>query len=293
MDSFRWRTRPEDKGIRLEEAVCGYLRITRAEAAGLIDFGAVYVRGRVERNASIDLSGEEEISVNFPEYGIRKFFEIDPARIIFRDRFLLAYNKEEGVPSQQVPYDAYNNVYAALLRHLAGEQTSEPYAAIHNRLDRETSGVLLFALDKKANDPLGRSFRDRRVKKEYLAWVEGAPKDDSWTSDSDIGKAGGKYTAVKKGQGKEAQTIFRVLHREEQRALVLALPLTGRTHQIRIHAALAGHPVLGDRAYGAKPDKRLCLHAWRMTLKHPVSGELVTFEAPVPEEMQKALDFRF
>jgi len=286
VSSFKWRTRAQDKGLRLGEAVSSYLRIPKGEAADLIDFGSVYVRGRIERNPSIILSGEEEISATFPPYGIRRFYEIDPARVIFRDRFLFIYDKEAGIPSQQTPYDAYNNVFAALFRHLAREQATGCYAALHNRLDRETSGVLLFALEKGVNESLGRVFQERRVKKEYLAWVEGAPKDDSWTSDSDIGKVGGKYTAVRKGEGKKAQTLFRVLRRGEGRTLVLASPLTGRTHQIRIHLAEAGHPAAGDRAYGAKPDKRLYLHAWRLTLKHPVSGKLLSFEAPVPAEMQ-------
>ena len=288
MTSFRWRTRTEDKGFGLSAAVSAYLKISNDEAVGLIEFGSVYVRGRVERNPSKVLSGEEEISVNFPPYGTLKFYEIDPARIIFRDSFFLAYDKEAGTPSQQVPHDAYNNVFAALLRWLTGKKTSEPYAALHHRLDRETSGVLLFGLDKRINESLGRAFRERRVKKEYLAWAEGSPRHDSWTSDSDIGKAGGKYTAVGKGEGKEAQTVFRVLRRAENRVLILASPLTGRTHQIRIHLAEAGHPVLGDRAYGAKPDRRLYLHAWRLTLKHPVSKKLVSFEAPIPAGMKSS-----
>ncbi len=274
----------QHKGLSLGEAVSDYLKVPRGEAAGLIDFGSVYVRGRIERNPSMILSGGEEICAAFPPYGIRRFYEIDPARVILRDRFILVYDKEAGIPSQQTPYDAYNNVFAALLRHLAGEQTTDRYAAIHNRLDRETSGVLLFALEKRVNEPLGRAFQQRRVKKEYLAWVEGAPKNDSWTSDSEIGKIGGKYTAVRKGEGKKAETLFRVLRREAGRTLVLASPLTGRTHQIRIHLAEAGHPAAGDRAYGAKPDRRLYLHAWRLMLKHPVSGEHLCLEAPVPAD---------
>jgi len=325
LNSLKWRAGEEQKGLGLIEAVSAFLKIPTDEAGRLIDFGAVLVRGRTERNPSMILHGREEISVSFPPHGIRRFYEIDPSRIIFRDRFLLAYDKEAGIPSQQVPYDAYNNVFAALRRWLAAEgpdtETGEGddtekkgffspypvhhpsqlvrsapplsmtgpqpvpaskcplYAAIHHRLDRETSGVLLFALEKKVNGSLGSAFRQRRVKKEYLAWVEGSPKQDSWTSDADIGQVGGKYTAVRKGEGKEAQTNFRVLRREEGRTLVLAVPLTGRTHQIRIHLAEAGCPVLGDRSYGAKPDKRLYLHAWRLTLKHPVYRKPLSFES--------------
>ena len=284
VSSFRWRTRAQHKGLSLGEALSDYLRVPRGEAAGLIDFGSVYVRGRIERNPSMILSGGEEISAAIPAYGIRRFYEIDPARVILRDRFILGYDKEAGIPSQQTPYDAYNNVFAALLRHLARQENTDRYAALHNRLDRETSGVLLFALEKKVNEPLGRAFQQRRVTKEYLVWVEGVPKNDSWTSDREIGKIGGKYTAVSKGEGRKAETHFSVLRREAGRALVMASPLTGRTHQIRIHLAEAGHPAAGDRAYGAKPDRRLYLHAWRLMLKHPVSGEHLCLEAPVPAD---------
>jgi 23S rRNA pseudouridine1911/1915/1917 synthase len=194
----------------------------------------------------------------------------------------LIYDKEAGIPSQQTPYDGYNNVFAALVRYLAGE--ANRYVAIHNRLDRETSGLVVFSLQKSVNEPLGRAFRQGRVKKEYLALVQGVPEKDSWTCDAEIRKAGGKYTEARKGEGKKAETRFRVLRREEGRTLVLASPLTGRTHQIRIHLTLAGHPIVGDRAYGAKPDRRLYLHAWRLTLEHPVSGKLIALEAPLPSD---------
>ncbi|MDR3554470.1 MAG: pseudouridine synthase [Syntrophobacteraceae bacterium] len=287
---FSWITGQKDKGCELAEVVSGYLKISKEKAADLIDFGSVYVRGSVERDPSMRLSGGEEILVSFPSHGTARSYEIDPARVIFRDRFLLAYDKEAGIPSQQLPFDAYNNVFAALLRHLSAGKEGERYAALHHRLDMETSGLLVFALDRKANEPLGRAFQERKVKKEYLAWVEGFPPNDSWTSEAEIGKVGGKYKAVRTGEGKQARTVFRVLGRKEGRSLVLASPLTGRTHQIRIHLGLAGHPVAGDRAYGAKPDSRLYLHAWRLTLKHPVSGKELKIEAPVPAGWPEVVD---
>jgi 23S rRNA pseudouridine1911/1915/1917 synthase len=284
VSSFRWRAGAKDEGLTLSEVVCDHLRVPREEAADLVEFGSVYVRGRKECNPSTILREGEEVCVGFPPYGIRRFYEVDPVRIIFRDRFLLMYDKEAGIPSQQTPYDGYNNVFAALIRHLTREASPGRYAALHNRLDRETSGLLVFALEKRANEPLGRAFQQRRIKKEYLAWVEGNPEKDSWTHVCEISKVGGKYKAVGKGEGKKAETLFRVLRREQGRALLLASPLTGRTHQIRIHLAEAGHPVVGDRAYGAEPDRRVYLHAWRLTLQHPISGELLAFEAPVPAE---------
>jgi len=282
VSSFRWRV-GDRENLNLRKAVSACLKVSEDEAAALIEFGSVHVKGRRECNPSTRLSGGEEVAVAFSPYGVRRFYEIDPLRMVFRDRFLFIYDKEAGIPSQQTPYDGYNNVFAALLRYLARDGTGQ-YAAIHNRLDRETSGLLVFAIEKRANGPLGRAFQQRQVKKEYLAWVEGVPENDSWTRISDIGKVGGRYTPVKEGKGRKAQTFFRVIRREEARALLIASPVTGRTHQIRIHLAEAGHPVVGDSAYGAKPDRRLYLHAWRLTLAHPISGKLIGFEAPEPAD---------
>lgn len=177
------------------------------------------------------------------------------------------------------------------MRYLEKEHAAggpKPYAALHHRLDMETSGLILFALDREVNRALGAAFQKRRIRKEYLAWIEGVPGKEEWTEDRDIGKKAGKYTAMPKGRGIEAVTSFRVLHREADRALVLAVPHTGRTHQIRIHLAAGGHPVIGDRAYGAKPAGRLFLHALRLTLKHPAGAEVVVLEAPLSADWPSA-----
>ncbi|MFZ2446353.1 MAG: RluA family pseudouridine synthase [Syntrophobacteraceae bacterium] len=282
--SFKWRAGGEDGGRALDAVVSAWLKVPLGEAAALIDFGSVYVGGRIERNPARTLAGGEEISVSFPAHGVRKFYEVDPARILFRDRFLLAYDKEPGIPSQQTPSDAYNNLFAALLRYLEKEGGPGPYAALHHRLDMETSGVMLFALDKEVNRALGAAFEKKRVRKEYLAWVEGVPGMDEWTEDSNIGKSGGRYGTARRGEGRTAVTVFRALHRERDRALVLAQPLTGRTHQIRIHLAARGHPVVGDRAHGAKTAARLFLHAFRLSLKHPANQRPLILEAPLPPE---------
>lgn len=278
--TFKWRATKEKGELRLDLAVSEYLRIPLEEAALLIDFGSVYVQGRIERTPSRIVTAGEEISAAIPSYGTRKFYDLDPTRIVFRDRFLLAYDKEAGIPSQQTPFDAYNNVYAGIRRYLEKEGTANPYTAIHHRLDRETSGVLLFTLHRQANAGLSRTFQERRIRKEYLAWVAGSPEKENWTVDLDIAKVGGRYRAVDPGAGKKAQTSFRVLHRGQSRSLLLITPLTGRTHQIRAHLAAAGHPVAGDSAYGAKQDARLYLHALRLSLLHPVLPTALILEAP-------------
>lgn len=262
------------------------LLISEADAWDLIDFGSVYVEGRQERNASRRLAGTEEIRVCWPRKGTLRTYEIDPSRILFEDRYALAYNKEAGIPSQQTPSDGYNNLFAALYRYLKRKEILNPYVALHHRLDQETSGVMILALDRAANRNLGNAFMHRSVVKEYLAWVAGNPSSDEWICDQDIGRKDSRYRSCPKGQGKPAQTSFRVVSRTglKEQALVLAHPHTGRTHQIRLHLAASGHPVLGDGLYGGPPAPRLYLHAWRLTLPHPVKRSELVLTAPVPPE---------
>jgi len=278
----KWRVEPKRGGMQLFEHLAAELLISPAEASALIDFGAVQLDGRRQRNPHKTLQGDEEIQVHWPHHGVRRFYEIDPERILFRDLFLLAYDKESGIPSQAIPADAFNNVFAAAFRFFERLAPPDAYVALHHRLDRETSGVMLFALDRSVNRKLGEAFQARQVVKDYLAWVKGCPARDEWVSAEDIGRRGGRYATVPEGRGKSAETIFRVLLRETDRSLLWARPKTGRTHQIRLHAAACGHPVIGDRLYGAIPAPRLHLHAFRMSLVHPISGTQLVLTAPIP-----------
>jgi 23S rRNA pseudouridine1911/1915/1917 synthase len=221
--------------------------------------------------------------VHLPWGGVWRHYEIDPGRIIYRDRHLLAYDKEAGVPSQQTPADAYNNLFAALRRYLE-RRSPHAYVALHHRLDRETSGVMVFALDRSVNQALNRAFQEGEVLKDYLAWVEGCPEQSYWRINEDIGRVGGRYVACPRGTGKRAETAVRVLYRERARALVWARPLTGRTHQIRLHLSYCGYPVLGDRLSGGKPAGRLHLHAYRLLLPHPSTRSRLILIAPPPPD---------
>ncbi len=282
--TYHWHVPRESAGMLLDDHLATQLAITREEAADLVDFGSVQIDGRREASPARKLSGVEEIQVHWPWQGVRRFYEISPERIIYRDRHLLAYDKEAGVPSQQTPADAYNNLFAALQRYMKEEKASGSYVAMHHRLDQETSGVMIFSLDSSVNKRLGASFESRSVAKDYLAWVQGGPDHEEWTATDDISRKGGRYVACPAGEGKTAETTFRVLERGEGRTLLLARPKTGRTHQIRLHLEAAGHPVLGDRLYGGPRAERLFLHAWRLRLPNPVSGKNLILEAPIPPD---------
>lgn len=279
-----WHVDMACRNVPLVDHLAGEALISNEEALDLIDFGSVQVDGRQERNPTRRLKGNEEIRLYWPWNGVRRFYEIDPGRILYQDRYLLAYDKEPGVPSQQTPADGYNNLFAALFRHFERKGASSPYVALHHRLDQETSGVMVFALDRSANRSLGEAFEHRKVEKDYLAWVKGKPSEACWISNEDIGRKGGRYCVFPRGHGKHAETAFQVIHAEADHTLLRARPLTGRTHQIRLHLAAAGHPILGDRLYGGPPSKRLYLHAYRLTLPHPITKSELVLTAPVPSD---------
>lgn len=280
-----WKVEGAAKGTPLAVHLAKELLISEEEAADLIDFGSVHLGDRLAQDPGKAVVEGEEIRVYWPWNGTKRVYEIDPARILYQDRHILAYDKEAGIPSQQTPSDAYNNLYAALLRHLGKKKGArEAYAALHHRLDRETSGVIVLSLDRSANKKLGEAFLHHTVVKDYLAWASGNPEEDSWVSREDITRKGGRYCTCRTGQGKSAETRFTVLIREEDRFLVLARPLTGRTHQIRLHLAARGQSILGDVGYGGKPASRLLLHAYRIRLPHPASGAVITLTAPLPPD---------
>lgn len=283
---------PGTSPLKLGAYVADALRINTDQAHDLIDFGSIQINGRQERNGSRILKGGEEIRVYWPKYGTRRFYEISPERILYEDSYLLAYDKEAGIPSQQTPSDAYNNLFAAVERYLVkrtsvttgGElgKKRASYVALLHRLDRETSGVMLFSIQRSVNRKLDAAWQNQKVNKWYLAWVEGLPAENEWMVDADIGRSKGGYGVCQPGCGKAARTAFRVLFRQKDRTLLLAKPFTGRTHQIRLHLSSCGFPVIGDLKYGSSRPGPLLLHGYVIQIEHPVTGELLTVHAPVP-----------
>jgi len=261
-------------------------RLTRrppAEAEALVAFGCLWLDDRPCLDPAKSLAGHARFRFNPPAYGPVRFYEADPGRIIHEDDDVLVYNKEAGRPSQAVPYDAHNNVLAALGR-LSARRGGPARLWLPHRLDAETSGLLLLAKNQAAARSLGRSFQAGEVAKTYLALGLGArPERESFQVEAAIAKEGAGYVARAGGPGLAARTKFTVLSQrpfeagdpELREVLFRAEPLTGRTHQIRLHLAWAGWPVRGDRFYGrspaeeARPAPRLMLAAVGLSLAHP------------------------
>ncbi len=278
-----------DNGCRLDLFLAGRLReVSRKAIKRALDGGRVFVDGRVQHRANYPIRGDERILLTFEGESVA---ETKPdLTILYRQEGLLAINKPSGLPSHPTVAGRVNAL--DLVREkLAEEEGGDPI--LLHRLDRDTTGVLLFALNAEANRALARQFAEHQIEKTYLALVAGIPPEVF--SVRNYLKAGvrGRTIAVTSG-GQKAETHFRTLARGADFALVEARPKTGRTHQVRVHLAGLGHPLLGDGLYGG-PERlqikgaffhlrRYLLHASCLVFFSPSSRRILTIHAPVPDD---------
>ncbi|GIL16408.1 MAG: hypothetical protein BroJett040_01590 [Oligoflexia bacterium] len=215
--------------------------------------------------------------------------------ILFQDEDLLAVNKPPGVPSQPTPDPKRPSLISFLEKQLPGKKIF-----LHHRLDRDTSGVILFGLSSRANKPLTDIFREHQITKTYQALVKPRPDHPcpkNWVIQNHLAPVRDskqklmRMVVVKKG-GWFAETHFRLISSSQHFDHIEAKPLTGRTHQIRVHTACEKRPILGDSLYGGKSSlvPRLMLHAQSLELKHPISGEALKIEAPLPKDFASILN---
>ena len=209
--------------------------------------------------------------------------------ILFEDEHLLVVQKPAGMNTHAPSPYAGEGIYE-WLRHR--EPRWATLAIIH-RLDKETSGVLVFGKTSLANKSLTEQFTQHLARKHYVLRTDHPVPGESLVAESALVRLGEKYISRPlHAGGDRAETRFRVLNREAGITLVEAEPVTGRTHQIRVHAAEHGFPILGDTLYGGTEWRRVCLHAASLTLQHPASGESVTFHAPSQFEADPRLALR-
>lgn len=207
-----------------------------------------------------------------------------PLNLIYKDDRLLVIDKPVGLLS--VP-----GIGEKKRDSLATRAAAEfPGARIVHRLDRDTSGVIVLALDPESHRELSRQFHDREIVKKYIAVVDGVVKDDAGRIDlpmrKDMDPRNAPRQVIDHAEGRRAITDWWVTDRYADRTRLLLQPLTGRSHQLRLHMKMMGHPIVGDDLYAparvhAMSD-RLMLHAWTLTLVHPGTATLMTFEAPPP-----------
>jgi 23S rRNA pseudouridine1911/1915/1917 synthase len=214
--------------------------------------------------------------------------------VIHEDRDILVVNKPAAMTVHPAPGHRASTLVNAVLAHcgdLSGIGGVLRPGIVH-RLDRDTSGVIVVAKHDAAHNALAKQLKAREVDKVYVALVEGTPKPADGVIDAPIARDPRRRQrmAVVEG-GREAATAYRVLERFEGVSLVEARPRTGRTHQIRVHLAAIGHPIVGDPVYGRRSPlvPRQFLHAARIEFAHPATGERVAYDAPLPPDLEQAL----
>ncbi len=272
----------EQAGMRLDDGARAlFPRLSKGEIRRIIDRGGCTVAGVLVRVASRTLAEGDEIALGVME--AERFAELAYAAedMLFEDREYLAVNKKAGVNSQRTPYQLKGTVEYAVEQYLRATGVREPARVIH-RLDIGTSGVMFFPKKKGAATHVSALLKAGKVEKRYWALVEGSPETDEWTEEGAIARLA-KFRYGVAAKGMKAATIFRVIARGNGATLVEARPLTGRTHQIRVHLAHVGLPVIGDQAYGGPPAPRMMLHCRFMSFR-AANGRLVSATAPVDEE---------
>lgn len=275
---------PSAQGLALDEFLRASLpHLAPEHVHDLLARGAIWTGKYRCQDPGYHVTAGETILACFPPGGRYDQPVVTAEMVRFEGDGLLVVDKPSGWYSQATPWDLHGNLVGALERFLAARAGGVGFLHQVNRLDRETSGLLLFTRRRELASPLQAAWSEQLVDKRYLAIVVGHWSDDRLV-DGPIASAGRARFHVHP-KGKPAQTRFRPLAWGDDWTLVEAQPLTGRTHQIRVHAAHSGHPLLGDSRYGGGRDARIpyefLLHAHALSLD--LKGKRYQWTAPVPE----------
>ena len=218
-----------------------------------------------------------------------RFRLLDRIRIVFEDESVVVIDKPAGLLTMATETERMKTAYAALRAYLNNKKPPEKLFIVH-RLDREASGLLVFAKTVEAKERLQDQFKDHSAGRRYVAVVEGRVKADDFTIRSYLAEnaAFRVYSTANRKIGKLAVTHVHVLKRSPKTTVVEVRLETGRKHQIRVHLAEHGHPIVGDKAYGSafNPLRRMALHAAHLDFKHPVTGKLMTFDSRYPNTFE-------
>jgi 23S rRNA pseudouridine1911/1915/1917 synthase len=273
---------------------------SRARLQGLIKGGRVLVNGKLTKKTGLMLEGGEEIIVTVPTAEpIGLIAEDIPLDIIFENKDVIVVNKPAGLVVHPAAGHATGTLVHAVLAHAPEIEGvgGELRPGLVHRLDKDTSGLILLAKNERAQRSLQEQFQTRTVEKTYLALVDGHPPSANGRIEAPIGRdprERKRMAVVSATKGRAALSEYRTLESFDKHALLEVSPHTGRTHQIRVHLAFLGCPVVGDRVYGPRRPslslQRHFLHAARLRVTLPGKGEPRTLEAPLPQELQQLLD---
>lgn len=305
------RVPDEASGLRLDRFLAGAGHgWSRSQVARWIEDGHVTRNGTVCTKPAQLLAAGDAVVVRPPAARPSKLVaQAIPLDVLHEDAHLIVINKPPGLVIHPAAGNPDGTLVNALLAHcddLSGVGGVERPGIVH-RLDKDTSGVLVAAKTDLAHRALSLSFRWRTTDKRYLAVVYGVPRTDEGVVDAPIARHPTERTRMAVvPDGRAARTVWWLKERFAGSALLECRLVTGRTHQVRVHMAHAGHALVGDPLYAGRqwraiPDEdvasrcrdfpRQALHAWRLTLTHPASGEVMTFEAPLPADIEDLLSF--
>ena len=293
----------EETSDRLDRYLASQLTdVSRSRLQKLIEQGYVQINGDVCTSKKLDVKSGDRIQINIPDAEPLDLQAEDiPLDILYEDDSLLILNKPAGLVVHPSAGHETGTMVNALLAHcptLPGINGVQRPGIVH-RLDKDTTGAIAVAKTEQAFHHLQEQFRTKTARRDYLAIVYGAPPQESGTIDQPIGRhpvERQKMAVVSKEKGRRAITHWHIKERLGNYTLMEFELETGRTHQIRVHSAFTGHPIVGDPVYGSGRKSinvnlpGQALHAWRLRLKHPVTEEWVVAIAPLPPTFTKLLE---
>lgn len=296
-----WTIGEQQHGLRLDRALCVLVpEFSRSYLQQLIEADAVTQGGKVLRKPAHKVRAGEQGQIELRPTPQSQAFLPEPMAldIVHEDEHLLVLNKPAGLVVHPAPGNWRGTLLNGLLAHDA-RAAQLPRAGIVHRLDKDTSGLMVVARTRPAMDALVKLIAAREVSRQYLALAHQAwsgPKQRE--VEAAIGRDPRNRLRMAvvdllRQPGKPAKTTFELLHNSEQGCALRCTLHTGRTHQIRVHAAAIGHPLLADALYGGAPAAglvRQALHAWRLAFTHPMSGQALVFKADLPEDLRQAWD---
>lgn len=307
-DSVILNSAPSDIGKRIDAYVAENSELTRSAAAKLVESGDITVNGKeIAKNYKLRAGDEVEIELPEPEPDRAEPEDI-PLDVVYEDDDIIVVNKPCGMVVHPAAGNPRGTLVNALLYRCKGSLSGiggVVRPGIVHRIDKDTSGLLVAAKNDEAHNSLAEQLKVHAVSRVYYAIIIGSFAEDSGTVDAPIGRHPTdrkKMAVLKEGQGtaRNAVTHYTVIARYKGFSLVRCELETGRTHQIRVHMAYKGHPLVGDVIYGGgrtrfeAANKHLingqCLHAKELSLTHPKTGKLMHFECELPEDMKKLIE---
>ena len=276
----------ERAGMRLDDAAKAlFPQLSKGEIRRVVDWGGCYLSQVLVRVASRGVKEGDEIALGLmePERCVELAYQ--KGELLYEDKDFLAVQKGVGFNSQRTPYQLKGTVEYAVECYMKSIGLKDPSRVVH-RLDRGTSGVMFFPKHKQAATLISNLLKEGKVQKTYWALVSGAPDQQGWKVDAPLSKVGKfRYGVVQ--NGKPARTLFRVIAEGGGVTVLEAKPLTGRTHQIRVHLAHSGFPIIGDESYGGIPAERMMLHCRGMRFTG-ARGRIIEAVAPLDAAFRHA-----